>query len=132
MCHEDTGKGKIAITRHLSSHMEEISLAALPAGIGTDDESDSYGNDPSSISYDKRECGTCGRAVSTGVMHFCGVREDENVEGSSADSNNGTQDSIRDRWDRYEATIIKLFVDEKMTLNQVQETMIKNYNFTAG
>lgn len=41
MCHEETGDGKFIITRHLSSHMEEISLAALPAGVEVDDETDS-------------------------------------------------------------------------------------------
>ena len=40
MCHDETGDGKFAITRHLSSHMEEISLAALPAGIDLDNDSD--------------------------------------------------------------------------------------------
>ena len=45
MCREETGDGKFAITRHLSSHMEEISLAALPGGVELDDES---GSDPDS------------------------------------------------------------------------------------
>lgn len=43
LCLQDTGDGKFAITGHLSSHMEEISLAALPVGADEDqnDSSDS-------------------------------------------------------------------------------------------
>ncbi|RYP65226.1 hypothetical protein DL770_009053 [Monosporascus sp. CRB-9-2] len=41
LCHDETGVGKSAISRHLSSHMEEISLAALPVGVESDNESDS-------------------------------------------------------------------------------------------
>ncbi|SPO02513.1 uncharacterized protein DNG_05186 [Cephalotrichum gorgonifer] len=47
MCEEDTGDGKFTITRHLSSHMEEISLKALPGGVEPDEISDS-GTDDSS------------------------------------------------------------------------------------
>ncbi|KAH8900698.1 hypothetical protein GQ53DRAFT_835635 [Thozetella sp. PMI_491] len=32
LCKEETGDGKVAITRHLSKHLEEISLSALPIG----------------------------------------------------------------------------------------------------
>ncbi|KAH7124218.1 hypothetical protein EDB81DRAFT_890307 [Dactylonectria macrodidyma] len=38
LCHEETGEGEAAITRHLASHMEEISLAALPTGYDSDDD----------------------------------------------------------------------------------------------
>ncbi|KAK6833468.1 hypothetical protein PG987_008162 [Apiospora arundinis] len=31
LCKEDTGPGRTAITRHLSSHLEELSLGALPS-----------------------------------------------------------------------------------------------------
>lgn len=41
---------KLAITRHLSSHMEEISLATLPARVETDDECDSYASSTPVIS----------------------------------------------------------------------------------
>lgn len=35
LCKEETGSGKMAITRHLSKHLEEISLSALPVEIGS-------------------------------------------------------------------------------------------------
>lgn len=38
LCHEETGEGKTAIIHHLSSHMEEISLAALPSGYDSDND----------------------------------------------------------------------------------------------
>jgi hypothetical protein len=42
LCQDDIAAGKPAITRHLSSHLEEISLAALPAYA--DSESDFASN----------------------------------------------------------------------------------------
>lgn len=72
MCHEDTGDGKLAITRHLSSHMEEISLAALPAGIGAnDDESESGDSNASESSHDKMECRVCRKFGSPEEMKLC-------------------------------------------------------------
>ena len=58
MCHDETGDGKFAITHHLSSHMEEISLAALPSGIDLDNDSDldSAAEDKSD---DMEECRRC-------------------------------------------------------------------------
>ncbi|RTE81251.1 hypothetical protein BHE90_004236 [Fusarium euwallaceae] len=38
LCHEETGKGKTAIVHHLTRHMEEISLAALPSGYDSDND----------------------------------------------------------------------------------------------
>ncbi|KAJ4172489.1 hypothetical protein NW754_002689 [Fusarium falciforme] len=38
LCHEETGEGKTAIIHHLASHMEEISLAALPSGYDSDND----------------------------------------------------------------------------------------------
>ena len=35
LCAEDTGGGKSALTTHLAKHLEEISLSALPAGVGS-------------------------------------------------------------------------------------------------
>ena len=39
LCSEATGQGKRAITRHLATHLEEISLSALPSGIDPESES---------------------------------------------------------------------------------------------
>ncbi len=36
LCKEHTGDGKLAVTRHLSKHLEEISLSALPSGVDSD------------------------------------------------------------------------------------------------
>ena len=58
MCHDETGDGKFAITRHLSSHMEEISLAALPAGIDLDNDSD-LDSAVEDKSEDTEECHRC-------------------------------------------------------------------------
>ncbi|PNP58924.1 hypothetical protein THARTR1_01172 [Trichoderma harzianum] len=40
LCREETGHGKIAITKHLSKHLEEISLSALPVEVDPDAESE--------------------------------------------------------------------------------------------
>ncbi|KAH7145484.1 hypothetical protein B0J13DRAFT_322822 [Dactylonectria estremocensis] len=40
-CLEPTGSGKVVIVKHLSSHMEEISLASLPAGVDSDSDDES-------------------------------------------------------------------------------------------
>ncbi|KAL7910275.1 hypothetical protein GGI35DRAFT_361234 [Trichoderma velutinum] len=40
LCKEETGNGKIAITKHLSKHLEEISLSALPVEVDSDAESE--------------------------------------------------------------------------------------------
>ena len=131
MCHEDTGKGKAAISRHLSSHMEEISLAALPAGVETDDESDSYSDDTSSDRSYEWVCGTCGHVMRRGVMHVCGVREDKNIKELSASSDIYICRTRRPDWDGYKATIIK-YVTEGMTLTSVRDKMERDYNFKAG
>lgn len=39
LCLEDTGCGKQTVIAHLSRHLEEISLSALPAGTESDNES---------------------------------------------------------------------------------------------
>lgn len=41
LCSEDTGDGKPVISRHLSGHLEEISLAALPLSV-EDENDESY------------------------------------------------------------------------------------------
>ncbi|QYT04574.1 hypothetical protein H0G86_011476 [Trichoderma simmonsii] len=40
LCREETGNGKIAITKHLSKHLEEVSLSALPVEVDSDAESE--------------------------------------------------------------------------------------------
>jgi hypothetical protein len=45
LCLMDTGAGKTTITRHLSSHLEEISLGALPAGLEFDNEPETENQD---------------------------------------------------------------------------------------
>ncbi|KAH6949654.1 hypothetical protein BKA56DRAFT_289195 [Ilyonectria sp. MPI-CAGE-AT-0026] len=40
-CLEPTGSGKVMIVKHLSNHMEEISLASLPAGVDSDSDDES-------------------------------------------------------------------------------------------
>ncbi|RSM10829.1 hypothetical protein CEP52_003418 [Fusarium oligoseptatum] len=44
LCLSSTGSGQLAITKHLGSHLEEIALAALPADIdsNTDSDTDSH------------------------------------------------------------------------------------------
>ena len=37
LCQEDTGAGKVGITSHLSRHLEEVSLSALPRRTEDDD-----------------------------------------------------------------------------------------------
>lgn len=71
MCHEETGDGKFGITRHLSSHMEEISLAALPAGVETDDESDSDYDDSPGDSNHEIKCCICGNTNPKTKMLQC-------------------------------------------------------------
>ncbi|KAL1848887.1 hypothetical protein Daus18300_013446 [Diaporthe australafricana] len=44
LCRVETGSGKLSITRHMSDHLEEISLAALPVDCEFDEESD--GSEP--------------------------------------------------------------------------------------
>ena len=38
LCLVSTGDGKIAITKHLGAHLEEISLAALPSGVNESED----------------------------------------------------------------------------------------------
>ncbi|KAI0854987.1 hypothetical protein F4860DRAFT_497761 [Xylaria cubensis] len=45
LCLQSTGAGKTTITKHLSSHLEEISLGALPSGLEFDTESEDEGQD---------------------------------------------------------------------------------------
>ncbi|KAJ4857089.1 ARID/BRIGHT DNA binding domain-containing protein [Trichoderma breve] len=40
LCREETGNGKIAITKHHSKHLEEVSLSALPVEVDSDAESE--------------------------------------------------------------------------------------------
>ncbi|KAK3682258.1 hypothetical protein B0T22DRAFT_484333 [Podospora appendiculata] len=40
LCAEETGDGKLAVTRHMAGHLEEISLSALPAGVNSNENSD--------------------------------------------------------------------------------------------
>ncbi|OPB45354.1 hypothetical protein A0O28_0075640 [Trichoderma guizhouense] len=40
LCREETGNGKIAITKHLSKHLEEVSLSTLPVEVDSDAESE--------------------------------------------------------------------------------------------
>ena len=76
MCHDETGDGKFAITRHLSSHMEEISLAALPAGIDLDNDSD-MDSAVEDKSDDTEECHRCkirkNRTDMTSIYTFLGL-----------------------------------------------------------
>ncbi len=59
LCSEVTGPGKRAITRHLATHLEEISLSALPSGVdpesesavGVTDTDDDYGETLSEVEY---------------------------------------------------------------------------------
>lgn len=41
LCHVATGSGRSVISQHLSAHLEEISLAALPLDVDSDNEDDS-------------------------------------------------------------------------------------------
>ncbi|PVH71686.1 hypothetical protein DL98DRAFT_596710 [Cadophora sp. DSE1049] len=41
LCHQQTGNGRFVISHHLSVHMEEISLAALPSGPDSESGSES-------------------------------------------------------------------------------------------
>ncbi|KAI0554262.1 hypothetical protein F4679DRAFT_527697 [Xylaria curta] len=45
LCLQSTGVGKTIITKHLSSHLEEISLGALPSGLEFDTESEDEDQD---------------------------------------------------------------------------------------
>ncbi|KEY74960.1 hypothetical protein S7711_01308 [Stachybotrys chartarum IBT 7711] len=45
LCSEDTGDGKFVISRHLSDHLEEISLAALPLSVEDENDEPSCGSD---------------------------------------------------------------------------------------
>ncbi|KAI0184988.1 hypothetical protein EV127DRAFT_442655 [Xylaria flabelliformis] len=45
LCLQSTGVGKTIIAKHLSSHLEEISLGALPSGLEFDTESEDEGQD---------------------------------------------------------------------------------------
>ncbi|EJT69699.1 hypothetical protein GGTG_12582 [Gaeumannomyces tritici R3-111a-1] len=40
LCLEPTGSGRLAITKHLGAHLEEVSLAAIPSQLDFDDNSD--------------------------------------------------------------------------------------------
>ncbi|KKP02600.1 hypothetical protein THAR02_05288 [Trichoderma harzianum] len=40
LCREETGNGKIAVIKHLSKHLEEVSLSALPVEVDSDAESE--------------------------------------------------------------------------------------------
>lgn len=51
-CLQQTGDGKFTISAHLSAHMEEISLAALPVGV--DEEHKSSSDSESTISQQHR------------------------------------------------------------------------------
>ncbi|KFA79353.1 hypothetical protein S40288_03570 [Stachybotrys chartarum IBT 40288] len=61
LCSEDTGDGKFVISRHLSDHLEEISLAALPLSV--EDEND----EPSSESEHELVLGSIDSQVSEGA-----------------------------------------------------------------
>ncbi|KAK2018380.1 hypothetical protein LZ32DRAFT_371014 [Colletotrichum eremochloae] len=52
LCLEPMGNGKVGITKHLSSHLEEISLSSLPAGVASDGDSDEDSSHGISHSYD--------------------------------------------------------------------------------
>ena len=162
ICHEDTGDGELIITRHLSSHMEEISLASLPAGVEIDDESNSGASDTSQTRREKVECRVCGRPDFSDEMelcfhppapahwfhiwcrqtantrqpvvaHFCGVCGDEKAEELRVDTVSSSNKSPKSKlWGAYKATIMKLYKTENMTLQQVKESMSKEYKFEAG
>jgi len=59
LCFGDTGAGKIAITKHLGSHLEEISLAALPSNPDFESEDgESEGGEGDSMGMeDEQEAG---------------------------------------------------------------------------
>ncbi|KAL8410007.1 hypothetical protein RB594_008195 [Gaeumannomyces avenae] len=40
LCLEPTGSGRVAITKHLGAHLEEVSLAAIPSQLDFDENSD--------------------------------------------------------------------------------------------
>ncbi|RYC56812.1 hypothetical protein CHU98_g9402 [Xylaria longipes] len=45
LCFQNTGVGKVEIEKHLGSHLEEISLGALPSGLESDTESEDEDQD---------------------------------------------------------------------------------------
>ncbi|RFU78548.1 ankyrin repeat [Trichoderma arundinaceum] len=57
LCNEETGSGKMAVTRHLSKHLEEISLSALPVEVDSNaaSENSSEPSDSDSITQDLTE-----------------------------------------------------------------------------
>ncbi|KAL7800166.1 hypothetical protein V8C37DRAFT_364329 [Trichoderma ceciliae] len=55
LCKEETGGGKMAVTRHFSKHLEEISLSALPVEVDSDLASENASELSDSTSWSEYE-----------------------------------------------------------------------------
>lgn len=79
LCAENTRNGCIAITNHLAKHLEEISLSAVPIGVGSDDKTETDdadrpgGSRRSDIPLPLRppRSGLIRKAKKTVVIHTC-------------------------------------------------------------
>ncbi|KAK3290852.1 uncharacterized protein B0H64DRAFT_446673 [Chaetomium fimeti] len=113
ICHENTGNGKIAITRHLSNHMEEISLAALPAGIEMDDESDSYSDDTSATSHDGPPPGPSNPSPPLQPAMSAIVSDPPLHSPARPGGEDGHRRAYQSKWDAYQADEKRYKVEKK-------------------
>ncbi|KAM6511507.1 hypothetical protein FALCPG4_016511 [Fusarium falciforme] len=84
LCHEETGEGKTAIIHHLASHMEEISLAALPSGYDSDNDlEESDDEDKNEDEDDEKDGDINGEIVQGGVSEGSQVLDSLLADASS-------------------------------------------------
>ena len=89
LCSEATGQGKRAITRHLATHLEEISLSALPSGVDPESESAAAATDTDEDygeALSEEECLEAGGSTSV----------DDPVKPTSQEPDNGPDEYIDD------------------------------------
>ncbi|CAH0045313.1 unnamed protein product [Clonostachys solani] len=118
LCHEALDDGQDNITRHLSAHMEEISLSAIPAAVESDHDSDST----SDTSDD--EVKPAGRTLMR-------------VRPSIAEPNNlgpfrNRKKITHEQWEAKRPIIADLYVRRQMTLKEVMKRLESNYGFIAA
>ncbi|KAI0101570.1 hypothetical protein GGR51DRAFT_530147 [Nemania sp. FL0031] len=127
LCLESTGAGKITIIKHLGSHLEEISLGALPSGLEFDAESEDEGRD----AEDYHSNAPSKPNLDSDLMN---VPTDSDVRQKEPGHDPGEHGKYHGspkarQWDLYKDTILQLYKEN--TLATVRKIMIERYNFKA-
>ncbi|RSL76657.1 hypothetical protein CEP51_009763 [Fusarium floridanum] len=143
LCLSSTGSGQLAITKHLRSHLEEISLATLPADIDSDTDSGEELEDKAIIEEEealatppaKKEKDGKLSEKSTGTLGLLTKEAERQIEAECAIIP-GTTDEAKEKakakaWADFRPIITRLYITEGRTLAAVQEIMYTEYKFEA-